>query len=494
MTLNCLPYPVNFAFLDGRKQQPERPLRILLSNGRFPVTLDLARQLRRAGHEVYCVDAMQYHVCKFSNAVRQCWQVPSPRVDASAYLEGVKNAIEKVDIDLIVPMHEEIIYLVECNDEEIYRRLFAPPLHILLRMHNKWEFTEWMRTIGLDAPEAYLCKSYEDVEKVPNQEKKEYALKPVFGRASQNVFHLKPGKPLPDRAELDVSDNCHWIAQEWLKGDRYCSYGIVRQGHVKALSLYSVTETIDGSSCVYFKSIHHPRIQAYMDHIAKQLPTTTGKLAFDFIETPDGRLVAIECNPRATSGVHLFGATTRLANVLTDPFAFPVQADVGAARQIMPGMLMWDRKQAHGLRAYVKHQQRLIGSKDVVFSMRDLLPTLMQPFLLTSYYEICRERKLKLPDMFQWDCTWEPEGEKLARVRRVMEEDRNEWKKCPMLDVAKPDPRRIEDETAEKKDGKKRLAPLPPGYLTDKMDIASSSTAKVDNCDASGSEDSQLAK
>ena len=235
---------------------------------------------------------------------------------------------------------------------------------------------------------------------------------------------------------------------------------------------YAVTETIDGSSCVYFKSIHYPRIQAYMDHIAKQLPTTTGQLAFDFIETPNGRLVAIECNPRATSGIHLFGSTTRLANVLTDPLAFPVQADVGATRQIMPGMLMWDRRNARGLRAYLTHQRRLVGSKDVVFTMRDLLPTVMQPFLLTSYYEICRERGMRLPDMFQSDYTWEPEGEKLGRVREVMEEDRRTWRACPMLDVARPNPKRVEHETAEEREGRRKaLPPLPLGYLTDKMDV-----------------------
>ncbi|KAF8533903.1 hypothetical protein BDD12DRAFT_809796 [Trichophaea hybrida] len=61
-----------------------------------------------------------------------------------------------------------------------------------------------------------------------------------------------------------------------------------------------------------------------------------------------------------------------------------------------------------GWKAYLLYMKRLVGSKDVVFSGRDLLPSLMQPFLLTSYYEICRERGLSLPDMFQWDLVWEP--------------------------------------------------------------------------------------
>lgn len=64
-----------------------------------------------------------------------------------------------------------------------------------------------------------------------------------------------------------------------------------------------------------------------------------------------------------------------------------------------------------------------MSSRDVVFTTRDLLPVLMQPFLLTSYYKICQERKMKLPEMFQWDLTWEPQGEELAWARRLIEEE-----------------------------------------------------------------------
>lgn len=88
---------------------------------------------------------------------------------------------------------------------------------------------------------------------------------------------------------------------------------------------------------------------------------------------------------------------------------------------------MWKRTKGDdscktALKEYVRHMKRLICSRDVVFSGRDLLPSLMQPFLLTSYYEICRERKMNLPTMFQWDMVWEPVGKELKDVRRMFEE------------------------------------------------------------------------
>jgi hypothetical protein len=85
---------------------------------------------------------------------------------------------------------------------------------------------------------------------------------------------------------------------------------------------------------------------------------------------------------------------------------------------------MW-QKSERGIKAYLGHMGRLMGSKDVVFSKSDLLPSLMQPFLLTSYYEICRERKLGLPEMFQWDLVWLVESS-LGKKKGV-EETESTW-------------------------------------------------------------------
>lgn len=114
-------------------------------------------------------------------------------------------------------MHEEIIHLASSDSPEILKRLLAPPRHILLRLHNKWEFSQWAQTVGLGVPRHYLCETLDDVRGLPDLDKKEYALKPIFGRASQSVFRLKPGQELP-LDQLDVKKK--WVAQEWISGER----------------------------------------------------------------------------------------------------------------------------------------------------------------------------------------------------------------------------------------------------------------------------------
>ncbi|KAJ3299298.1 hypothetical protein HK104_009417 [Borealophlyctis nickersoniae] len=417
---------------DAAEQQ--KHLNILLTNGRFPVSLDLARQLKASGHTVYVVDPMKYHVCRFSNSVKRSWHVPAPHVDAQGYVEQVQKVVREANIDLIIPLHEEVFHLAQrCrNIPDVLNKLFAAPYDLLISLHNKWYFYKILRHFNLDAPETLLCKTLDDVKNLDRSQA--YALKAVFGRAKSNMFHLKPNDPLPDNLQVDADHQ--YVAQVWLTGKQYCTYAIARNGKMLAFGVYPVQDTVDGSSCVYFQSIDHPGIEKYMDTLIRNVGYT-GQMALDFIETED-RLVAIECNPRATSGIHLFHRDQRLpdafiSNPTTSPSpatapgtnpesrTFPMKPKQGAQRQLFPGMIMWHHSHISPSQYFV-HLRHLVTTRDVIFSWRDLLPSLMQPFLVGSYYEICRERKMKLGEMFQWDLTWELAGEELRDVDRMLEE------------------------------------------------------------------------
>jgi hypothetical protein len=312
-----------------------------------------------------------------------------------------------------------------------------------------------MLELGFDVPEAHLCRSSDDVRALDRS--KEWAVKPILGRGSTGVHHLHKDRRDEDLPNINVSDEIPHIAQEWIRGKRYCTYGVFREGKMQALGIYPVLETLDGSSSVYFQAVEHNGIRDYVHRVAEALKIT-GQLAFDFVETEfesedkdldqdkeltgdrgsssritvaqegarsnfstkfQHRLITIECNPRATSGIHLWSRSPLLARVLTSgihsPYVpspnaiddtqttFPLQvliAEPGSGRQVGPGMLMWEHKNAN-FKQYIEHMKRLTQARDVVFSWTDICPVLVQPFLLTSYYEICRERGgISLADMY----------------------------------------------------------------------------------------------
>lgn len=433
---------------------PPKNLNILLTNGRFPASLDLARQLRKAGHNVLSVDPMQYHVCKFSIDVSKSWQTPAPSRNPAGYVDAVKKVIRKARVDMIIPIHEEILYLAESGDPEIIQRLFAPPFARLYQLHSKWEFHQLLRHCQFGTPETHLCTTRADVERLDRNA--EWALKPVLGRACSGVCHLKPGRD-PDWNTIDLSPEHPYVAQEWVRGNRYCTYGVFRNGRVQAFGVYPVLETIDGSSSVYFEATEHDAIWEYATALASELQFT-GQMALDLIEegadesnevnevrdSPRGlyrhfgdrlrrlkpsssasskeqdgsrspapsprRLVAIECNPRATSGIHLWSGTPNLAFAFqdTDCMLPELDAQPGSARQTAPGMLMWEHRQTNA-RRYFQHLKRMLRARDVIWSLRDLGPVLVQPFLLASYYRICHDLGgIPLAEMFQNDLVWSP--------------------------------------------------------------------------------------
>ncbi|KXS95131.1 hypothetical protein AC578_2885 [Pseudocercospora eumusae] len=414
-----------------RSDADHQPLRILLTNGRFPVSLDIARQFKNAGHKVYCVDPLGYPICKFSRASVASAQVPAPHDDSRAYVRAVKEMIRIWKIDLIIPIHEEIFYLADSDEPDILARLFAPPFHLLLRLHHKFEFSKLTQDIGLDVPEAHLCTSMDDVLQIPMDRYPDgIALKPVFGRASTGVHHLHPGQPIPKN--IPISPSNPQIAQEWLVGDRYCSYSIVRGGQVEATGCYPVLDTIDGSSSVFFQQKFHPPVYEYIQRFVSALPPFSGQIAFDFIETADG-IFPIECNPRATSGLHLWSQTPYLARAITGTLPKeeierpirPPRKMLGREShfQVAAGMLMWEHKNA-SFKVWLSHMRRLVFTRDVIWKWTDPMPTIAQPFLLTNYYHACRKQGMQLPKLFQQQLIWEPIGEDLDRVNQILMGDK----------------------------------------------------------------------
>ncbi|KAJ3051151.1 hypothetical protein HK097_007863 [Rhizophlyctis rosea] len=409
---------------------PTQSLRILLTNGRFPVSLDLARQLSAAGHTVYVLDPMKRHVCKFSKAVKQSFHAPAPHIDAEGYISELRKHVSELNIDLIIPLHEEIFHIaLRCrNMPEITDKLCAPPVEMLMALHNKWSFNCLQRAFNLDAPETWLVSTSADIKSLDLSQ--ELAFKPCFGRAKSNLHHHKPGKPLPQSLTDSISSAQKYVAQVWHNGAQYCTYAVAHKGTVICFAIYPVQDTLDGSSCVYFESIHHDKIQSYTQTLVEKL-NFSGQMALDFIETDDGRLLAIECNPRATSGIHLFSAErpSPLGQAFTHPdhpfsqnTTLPVLPSPTTKRQLVPGMLMGKSEHNVNFHGFRRHFKHLVTTRDVLFSSKDVAPSFMQPFLVMSYYEICRERKIdSIGEMFQWDLVWEPDEAGVKEVEELVE-------------------------------------------------------------------------
>ncbi|MEC8306879.1 MAG: hypothetical protein VXZ72_03400, partial [Chlamydiota bacterium] len=139
-----------------------------------------------------------------------------------------------------------------------------------------------------------------------------------------------------------------------------------------------------------------------------------GQVAFDFIRNASGELYPIECNPRGTSGIHLFKGKRGFADSFLDPQSPLIQPQPGKQRQIVLAMIIYFRKSRLGWRYF----KTLFSSSDVVFSFRDLRPFFFQGILFFNYIYRSLKMKMKISDMFIHDIQWD--GEALQQEEHSM--------------------------------------------------------------------------
>ncbi|HRD56323.1 MAG TPA: ATP-grasp domain-containing protein [Parachlamydiaceae bacterium] len=375
----------------------------LLTAGRSPSTLDLARQLHLAGgHHVYIADTISWHVCRASNAVKENFIVPSPRFQTEEFIEALIQIIESKKIDCLIPTFEEILYISTHLDRFPKNcKIFSSSFNTLLRLHNKWFFYEEQIKHGIPTPETFLIKSKEDLKQL--NPKTTYALKACYSRSAQSIYKIVPEEKLP---KIEIEPHNPWIAQKWLEGKRFCTYSVCENGKVLAHSVYPVQIAIEGHYCLNFESVSHPKILEWIERFVAA-ENFTGQTGFDFFEMEDGTVYAIECNPRATHGLVLFKKEDRLDKAFTGEAKELVTPKIGNKKQIAAAMMIYGWKSARKEKKIKEFFNILFKTPDIVFNSQDLKPFLCTPIIYSNYiYESLKVRK-NITAAFTNDFNWE---------------------------------------------------------------------------------------
>jgi hypothetical protein len=128
-----------------------------------------------------------------------------------------------------------------------------------------------------------------------------------------------------------------------------------------------------------------------------------GHIAFDFIEDENQDIFAIECNPRATLGMHLLMTNEKLSNYFSCKSLEKISVEENVSKHIATALFMYSWKNPI---KFLKNYKTLKKSKDVIFSKKDILPFLVQPLLFGYYLYKSRKLKKNLPAMYTDDIDW----------------------------------------------------------------------------------------
>lgn len=375
---------------------------VLFTGGRAPVTLDLARAFHRAGHAVFMAESLRGHLSQPSNAIKKNFVAPAPRQETEAFLSSLKQIVEENQIELLIPTCEEIFHVAK-GLESLPCRVFAEPLDRLDTFHNKWKFANSARECGLPAPDTVLIEN-ERALLDAFARWNGLALKPVYSRFASRTLIL----PALREALSTLSFDRAWIAQEFVRGQQFCSYSVCRQGRVVAHAVYPAKFTAGQGAAIAFQAVEHEKIfhwvQTFVSHF-----NMTGQIAFDFIESPDGEVYALECNPRATSGVHLLASNPRFVESFFDSKMDCVEPMPTSPRMLGTAMLVYGLPSAFRMRNLGEWLKTFLQSKDVIWDLHDPLPFFLQWHSILAYLALGMKRKISALEASTFDIEWNGE-------------------------------------------------------------------------------------
>ena len=352
---------------------------VLLTNGRLPKALELARSLAGAGCRIIIADPFRWHLSRVSRCVSQSHCVRAPASDADGYLADITHLVEREHVDLVVPVSEETMYV-----SALQGRLpgnvpvFGMPQPVLLDLHSKFRFIEICTGLGLDVPRTMAA---DDPAARAITGTAKFVIKPVFSCSGRGVrFYEKDARvPASDLQEPS-------IVQEFIEGALYSTFSVAHQGRVLTTVIYRGA-VMSGSVAVCFERVVDlPAICQWIDTFAQKL-TYSGFVSFDFVVDRAGRAMAIECNPRVTSGVH-FVDPDDLAAAILDPSSINTMRYrfERLSQQFFP--CLTETQKSFFSPQFRKNLGYLRSARDVTWSARDPLPLLLMPF--TAYQIIAR--------------------------------------------------------------------------------------------------------
>ena len=367
----------------------------LLTLGRLPKALEVARALHDAGVRVIIAEPFARHLSGTSRAVDRSFVVTAPAVDRQRYLAELRALVVQQGVDLVVPISEEIVHVSALHGQlPADCRLVSMPQAAILAVHDKGRFIETCRAAGVDAPESHPSDTPQAAALAATHD---HVLKPVSSCSGRGVRIRRRGDPVLACAERA-------IVQQFVPGELVSSFSIARQGEVRVTVLYRAA-VMQGTVAVCFERIEVPAlvnewIRRFVAHTVFD-----GFVSFDLIIDAAGRVHGIECNPRATSGIH-FVEPRGLAAALLDPAgaAPPGLRPDRLAQQFYP--CLTETQKSMFTARFRRNLRCLLDAREVTWDSRDPWPFIGMPYTAWNIIALAARERTTFGEVAMLDFAW----------------------------------------------------------------------------------------
>ena len=362
------------------------PRTVLLSGGKMTKALALARAFHGAGHRVVLVESAKYRFTghRFSRAVDAFHVVPRP--EDPGYVSAMRAVVRAEGVDVYVPVsspaashHDALVHDALRGECEVLHGDAAT----IDALDDKAAFSELAASLGLDVPEAHRITHPDQILAVgAPRAGGHFVLKSIPYDPVHRLDLTPLPRPTPEEtraflAGRDISEEHPWVLQEFVSGREHCTHSTVRDGRVRVhCSCESSAYQLN------YEQVDVAEIDAWVRTFVAGLGLT-GQCSIDFIRSDaDGRVLAIECNPRTHSAITMFYDHPDLARAYLEDDDLPEVRPTATSRP-----MYWLYQELWRL---LRHPttagdriRTIARGKDAIFAWEDPLP-----FLLVHHLQV----------------------------------------------------------------------------------------------------------
>lgn len=379
----------------------KNPKKVLLTGGKMTKSLQLARCFYNAGHEVILVETDKYWLSghRFSKAVKVFYTVPAPDKAPEGYCQGLLNIVQKENIDILIPVSSPVASYYDSVAGNLLAEHceimhFQP--NITKMLDDKFELCQQSHLLGLSAPQAFLITDPQQILDFDfkNNQGRKYLLKSIqYDSVSRLDMTKLPFEGMEEYIKnLPISKEKPWAMQEFITGKEYCTHSTVRKGKIR---LHCCSESSPFQ--INYEHIEKPEIYSWVETFVREL-NLSGQISFDFIQTEDGTVYPIECNPRTHSAITMFYNHPGVADAYLKDSENEEKAITPLTNSKPTYWLYHEIWRLTGIRSISDLKawsKKMTRGTDAIFQLNDPLPFLMNPHWQISLLLMQNLRPLK---------------------------------------------------------------------------------------------------
>jgi hypothetical protein len=230
----------------------------------------------------------------------------------------------------------------------------------------------------------------------------DYIVKPVYSCSGRGVLFRHKGAALPDLSAQPM------IVQQWLKGSVLSTFSIARSGVAGNTVVYRGA-VMSGTVAVCFERVaesdpHHQPVVAWVKRFV-EAARFDGFISFDLVVDDEGKAHGIECNPRATSGLHFVDPRDLALCVLDRQSSTTMRfRPERLMQQFYPCLTELQKSMFRG--NFRLNLNRFLRARDVTWHWRDPLPFLTMPFTAWQIIWLSIRRGTSFGEVATLDVGW----------------------------------------------------------------------------------------